>query len=523
MVQPKLKLDIGKSRCTLPISHASALRIVELFAESASDGRRVALSRMLAEDPFFAVWSVCKMDQLHQTPPHCVDNVAAWLEGDLFSLLDWDDQEDTEQASDLMESHEGDLVFASVATALLAGQFEATDENGAQATTKSNATRGIYESHAYFFALLHNAPRILESSNDRVSSEHSLPAWLEQKNATLESHSNLNGTTDAFVRDAIQIVTNSFEIDQSNEPQVRAQLDRAAKIRDQWTAGTQSPHSDGSTISNRLMAQLQARFARLDQLENRFEDVVEKAKLEALRELAYGASHEINNPLANISTRAQTLLREETDPERRKKIATINSQALRAHEMIAEMMLFAKPPRLDARLTNVDELIQRVAAELAPVAAQQGSEISVNESSPPDCERMILCDSDHMVEAIRAMCQNSLEALVSGGWIELSVTADLQPNNDGTKWVRIQVADNGPGIPSEIISHIFEPFFSGREAGRGLGFGLSKCWRIVTEHGGHIDLESQPRRGTVFTIHLPGTLDSSLPEKSGSLSKVNAH
>src|SRR3954468_13179505 len=92
--------------------------------------------------------------------------------------------------------------------------------------------------------------------------------------------------------------------------------------------------------------ELAARLARLDELEHRFTSALEHAKLAALKEFAYGASHEINNPLANISTRAQALLAEEPHPERRKKLATIVAQALRAHEMISDLMLFAKPPPL---------------------------------------------------------------------------------------------------------------------------------------------------------------------------------
>ncbi len=92
--------------------------------------------------------------------------------------------------------------------------------------------------------------------------------------------------------------------------------------------------------------EINAKLARLDELERRFDAAVQHAKLEAMKELAYGAGHEINNPLANIATRAQTLLRDETNPERRRKLAAINAQAFRAHEMIADLMLFARPPQM---------------------------------------------------------------------------------------------------------------------------------------------------------------------------------
>src|ERR1041385_6447610 len=87
-----------------------------------------------------------------------------------------------------------------------------------------------------------------------------------------------------------------------------------------------------------------------------FATAVEAAKLRALYNFAYGLSHEINNPLANIATRAQTLLVDEKDPDRRRKLATIVQQAFRAHEMIADLMLFAHPPRMQPREADLVQL-----------------------------------------------------------------------------------------------------------------------------------------------------------------------
>jgi signal transduction histidine kinase len=78
-------------------------------------------------------------------------------------------------------------------------------------------------------------------------------------------------------------------------------------------------------------ASIEAKLARLEELEQCFTQAVERAKLEAMKELAYGAGHEINNPLANIATRAQTLLHDETEPEKRRTLAAINAQAFHAH------------------------------------------------------------------------------------------------------------------------------------------------------------------------------------------------
>src|SRR5687768_7487202 len=123
--------------------------------------------------------------------------------------------------------------------------------------------------------------------------------------------------------------------------------------------------------------ELSAKLARLAELETQFEAAVERAKMAAIYQLAYGLSHEFNNPLANISSRAQALLIDEKDPERRRKLAAINAQAFRAHEMIADLMLFAKPPRIDKQPLEVQALLRQAVEELAPMAAEQGTELAV--------------------------------------------------------------------------------------------------------------------------------------------------
>ena len=94
-----------------------------------------------------------------------------------------------------------------------------------------------------------------------------------------------------------------------------------------------------------------------------------------------------------------------------------------------------------------------------------------------------------------AVCQNSLETLGNGGHIEIEI--------EGREIAKIHIRDNGPGIKPDERRHIFDPFFSARQAGRGLGLGLSKAWRIITNHGGQIEVSSQPGHGTTFTVTLP--------------------
>ena len=235
-------------------------------------------------------------------------------------------------------------------------------------------------------------------------------------------------------------------------------------------------------------------------------DYLERQKLDALKELAYGASHEINNPLANIAARAQTLLRDETHPERRRALEAIHHQALRAHEMIADLMLFARPPQLVLESVDLDELLRQVVKSLAEECADRQIEFV---AELPDESVLILGDAEQITVALKAVCVNALEAIGRSGTV--TITLRLEDFAGDVRAV-IEIADTGPGISPEIREHIFDPFFSGREAGRGLGFGLSKCWRIVTEHGGEIVVSSAPVQGATFTIYLPSKSSPPQPD-----------
>jgi signal transduction histidine kinase len=236
-----------------------------------------------------------------------------------------------------------------------------------------------------------------------------------------------------------------------------------------------------------------------------FERAVEAAKLQALYNFAYGLSHEINNPLANIATRAQTLLVDEPDPERRRKLATIVQQAFKAHEMIADLMLFAHPPAMRPEAVDLAQLASTVVAELAEQASEQGTHlVRTGEAGP----LMATIDPTQIAVALKALVQNSLEAVKAGGSVAVEVARSQETvlSTDvavANATLHLSVADTGPGIPPEVRPHLFDPYYSGREAGRGLGLGLSKAWRIAELHGGRIEVESEAPRGARFTIVLP--------------------
>jgi signal transduction histidine kinase len=191
-------------------------------------------------------------------------------------------------------------------------------------------------------------------------------------------------------------------------------------------------------------------------------------------------------------------LRDERDPDRRRALEAIHHQALRAHEMISDLMLFARPPRLQLGSVDIGQIVKQVVGELSAECRRREIDLSASISDPLP---LIRADEIQLAVVLKALCTNAVEAIGKCGQIQ----ANVLPVSDGefAGGVRVEIRDNGPGISPSVLPHIFEPFFSGREAGRGLGFGLSKAWRIVTEHGGRLWVDTPAEGGAAFILELP--------------------
>ncbi len=431
------------------------------------------MARTVADDPGLALWLACRFPA-DRIPTGC-DDLAAWFTGAWHTaaspgLLDWTPADGEDEAEALPPAAAASSDWLQLTTSSLAvSRYVAATMAGHPRVTAATLI-GLL--HASLEMLAACGPRIRLEEIDQA--DHCLPAWLVAALVELDRD------------DASDAVYGSIQnaIRQSDGP---SPAPPAA-----------SPATEPAGYAA-LLPELVRAAARLRMLEEEFSSAVEAAKMNAMRELAYGASHEINNPLANISTRAQTLLIDETDPERRRKLATINSQAFRAHEMISDIMLFAKPPRIEVAEFELRELVAEVLAELADDAAEQGTELQLD---LPDPDMTIVADRGHLTVAVKSLVRNALEALGLGGRVELLGRRVAATAADQGA-IEIVVRDTGPGVPAEARRSMFNPFYSGREAGRGLGLGLSKCWRIVTLHGGTISLDDSYPDGACFVIRLP--------------------
>ncbi|MEL7500509.1 MAG: HAMP domain-containing sensor histidine kinase [Planctomycetota bacterium] len=284
-----------------------------------------------------------------------------------------------------------------------------------------------------------------------------------------------------------QVLTRSFRADQFSAKRVRRNSTLKAVV-ETW----QNPLMTKVSLTSLLQVAVEQRESAAD-----FHERVQHAKLAAMKQLAYGASHEINNPLANIATRAQSLLLDETNPERRYRLAVIYQQAMRAHEMISDMMLFAHPPTVQLKHVSLRLMMRRFLEHWKREQPESKVELKIFLSAGLDRAEL---DEQKFLVALQCLVKNSCEAIAgqpsSSGAIEIRLDRDAGS-------LSLSVIDDGVGVSPRVAPHLFDPFFSGREAGRGLGFGLSKVWRIAQQHAGTVYHDQHWENGTRFVLQIP--------------------
>lgn len=218
----------------------------------------------------------------------------------------------------------------------------------------------------------------------------------------------------------------------------------------------------------------------------------------AMYSFAYGLSHEINNPLANIVGRAQQLAKSASDARDKKSLATIVESAQRAHEMLAEMMHAIQRPALNLQVKDIRPFLTSKSKLWQDhfESCQIAFDILV-------CDESLWCSADTTAldEAISCGLRNALDSCISGNRVEL--IADRTEDAKGNLQVRLAIIDNGPGMNNCDLEKAWDVYYSGREAGRGLGIGLSKIRRIIQFHGGSVWIDSDDQAGFALEIRLP--------------------
>ena len=234
-------------------------------------------------------------------------------------------------------------------------------------------------------------------------------------------------------------------------------------------------------------------------------------KMASVGQLAAGIAHEINNPLTGILTFSSLLLNQpDQDPAVHEDLETIVQETKRCRDIVKGLLDFSRqvPPRKTNSDFNkiVNQALALVDHELdvANIQVTRG----LLEELPT-----VRVDANQMIQVLINLLVNAAHAIGTKKGGEIFVGTDLR-KIDRSPHIEVKVADNGCGIPNKNLQKIFEPFFTTRDTG-GTGLGLAVIWGIVEEHGGTISVDSQPNRGTTFTIRLPAT------ESSRSSSEIN--
>jgi two-component system cell cycle sensor histidine kinase/response regulator CckA len=224
------------------------------------------------------------------------------------------------------------------------------------------------------------------------------------------------------------------------------------------------------------------------------QQLVASGRLVAMGELTASMAHEFNNPLGIIIGFAQGLLEDMEPPDPNyHHIEIIAEEAQRCEKILKELLEFGRPKNADFTVTDVKEVIEKTLDLVSSRATKSNVEtISQIVGTLPQ----IHADAQQLQQVLLNLCLNAVDAMPRGGRLTVGAAA-----NSADQLV-ITVTDTGYGIDADALPKIFQPFFTAKKR-RGLGLGLPICDRIIKTHGGRIDVESQPGRGAIFTIHLP--------------------
>ncbi len=238
------------------------------------------------------------------------------------------------------------------------------------------------------------------------------------------------------------------------------------------------------------------------------EDITEKVALErsarqaeklaALGTLSAGLAHELNNPIGIISSRIDLMLQEAGElglpPQVRQDLEVLHRHSQRVARIARGLLSFARQSPGDRGLLDLNGVVEDTLLLLEKQVSKEG--IAVRRSLAPDLPPM-QGDPNALQQVVLNLLTNARDAMRDGGEIRIETgTVTGRPG-----WLRLVVADNGPGIPLDRLPKIFDPFYTTKAQGTGLG--LSVSYGIVREHQGTIDVQSRPGKGTTFTLTFP--------------------
>ncbi len=219
--------------------------------------------------------------------------------------------------------------------------------------------------------------------------------------------------------------------------------------------------------------------------------VLHQEKMAAFGLLAAGIAHEVGNPLTSISSLVQMLQRRDCDEYTRDKLGLVSGQLQRIQGTLRELINFSRPASTERARVGLGEVLDEALGIAKFYQRTKGRVIALEVPAglPP-----LVGVRDQLVQVFLNLVLNAIDATAKGGRIELSASR-------GGGEVEVRVRDDGPGVAAEHAGRLFQPYFTTKKHGTGLGLFVTR--KLITEHGGTVDFESRPGAGTVFVVRLP--------------------
>jgi len=225
-------------------------------------------------------------------------------------------------------------------------------------------------------------------------------------------------------------------------------------------------------------------------------------KLAAVGQVTAAMAHQIGTPLNSISGYIQLILQDgNIQPKDRDRLKIIESQLDRLADSVKNLLSFTRQPKPQLRSLDVNEVLEELIHLSEPWFLARKVRLSTHLS--PDLPS-ILGDSTHLQTLFLNLITNALDAMPQGGVLTVKTRQVSPPfSSEDGRWLEISITDTGIGITEESKKRIFDPFFTTKKMGEGTGLGLAICEKIVKEHSGKIDLESEVGKGSTFSILIP--------------------
>ncbi len=263
----------------------------------------------------------------------------------------------------------------------------------------------------------------------------------------------------------------------------------------------QHSQNENAQFTHRLEAMVEERTAQLKAAQMK---LLQTDRLASLGQLAASVAHEINNPISGVLNLSMLLQRivdrnEQVPPERlpefRRYLGQVVAETSRVGRIVADLLAFSRRSRRPETLASIKEIIENTVTLVSHKLELNGVklELQLGENVPA-----LRCDPSQMQQVVMNLVLNAAEATPPGGTVAVTTAVDVASGR-----LVLEVRDTGAGMPPAVVDKIFDPFYTTKEEGKGVGLGLAVVYGIIQSHGGEIEVRSTVGSGSTFRVLLP--------------------